>query len=820
MVHNHDDPMNKIPLKSSSGLDDDEKNGGELMQDTEAAEEARREQMRANMLAWMKKLTIVLICFIGIALISYVIISLCFSDWPKSTPNNKNSTNHNNNNNNSNKTVATAAIAATSNLAAAAAENVANSTPDILATESTATAPEATDSFAATTTTTTTTTTRTTTTTSNTPLTATTPTPPTPPTPTATTTLSTTTDSTFKNSTLTDEQPLETSSATSDSNNNNFQTGDISDAAATTATPPSPLQEALPPSIAASTSPTTPPPALALNPLLGTPDTEDENFNSKLGVFKRAAVCSDKETCSQIGSNILSRNGSAVDAAIATLLCNGLTTIQSMGIGGGMLMNVYVRKTKHAFSIDAREVAPFDAKPEIYDENPEASYVGPLSIGVPGELMGYHRAHDQFGKLPWRELVEPSLEICKTGYYMSRHQAKSVRREWDALKNNTHFKSMFVNPETGEPHNVGTLLKPTAELCNTYKLLAENGPLSFYNGTLADLVVEDLQDLGSIISLYDLQSYFADLVSSITMQLGDDTLYAMPPVSGGSVVAHIFSILEGYNFTKADIIDDEAKARTIHRFVEALKFGFARRGELGDLRFNDVRELVSQLTSVEFGSEQRLKINDSHVLAGPHEYGAQFGADEDYTGTSHLSVLAPNGDAVSVTSSVNKYFGSGMIGPRTGIVFNNVMNDFSVKNNYFNLPMAPSNGVDSRKRPMSSMSPMLLTNSKGDIRLVIGAAGGSLVPAAIVEVAARVLWFGEDLKTAVDAPRFYHQLVPDELEYEKDGFNKHVLELLEKRGHKLKIVQEKNTVVCAISRNETAIYANADFRKRGGVAGF
>lgn len=160
---------------------------------------------------------------------------------------------------------------------------------------------------------------------------------------------------------------------------------------------------------------------------------------------------------------------------------------------------------------------------------------------------------------------------------------------------------MFYNETTDTIHPVGTLIKPAEEICKTYQLLAENGAYDFYNGTLAQLVAEDLQDLGSLVEFADLESYRADLVSSVTMQLGDDILYAVPPISSGTIVANVMSILEGYNFSSVDIQDAQHEALTIHRIAEALKFGFAKRWELGDARFNDVRE-VSIEVNKDFGT--------------------------------------------------------------------------------------------------------------------------------------------------------------------------------------------------------------------------
>ncbi|XP_033238764.1 glutathione hydrolase 1 proenzyme isoform X2 [Drosophila pseudoobscura] len=827
--HSNEDAMNKIPLKSASGLDsDEEKNGGELMQDTAAAEEARREQMRAKLLAWMKKLTIVLICFIGIALISYVIISLCFSDWPKSTPHRNSTTTATATATATAPIIATATIIATASTtteatatatATAEATEIASSTAPTATATATATAPISTPTaptartvYDSTTTKpptttistiepTTTTTTRTTTTES-------------------TTTESTTAESnpshkTLKTFTLTDEQPQEQPHQDPEEATpiGNLNLLDGSPGGTTT-----PAEDTLP-NVAASTSATAAPTLSTVFADQVKIDTS-EKFDSILGVYQKAAVSSDNLECSKIGSDILSRNGSAVDAAIAGLLCNGLLTLQSMGIGGGFLMNVYSRKERHATSIDAREVAPYAAEPDIFDKSPEQSFEGPLSIAVPGEVMGYHEAHSRFGQLPWAELVAPSLKLCETGYHVSKHMARALNLTWSNIKDQEQYQ-IYLNKETGRPHAAGTVVKPPKQLCESYKLLADNGPLDFYNGTLAKLLVEDLTELGSIVTGDDLQYYSADVVHSITMELGEDTLYVVPPVSSGSVVAHALSILQGYNFTKDDLATEDLRARTFHRFAEAVKFGFAHRSELGDLHFIDVRELVSKLNSPEFGAQNRAKINDSHVLEGPSAYGAQYGTNGDPDGTSHLVVLAPNGDAVSVTSSVNSYFGSGLIGPRTGIVLNNGMNDFAVENNFYGLPASQANIIAPHKRPMSSQSPVLLADKAGEIRLALGAAGGARIIPAVVEVAARVLWFDQDLKTAIDAPRLYHQLMPDVLEYEQGGFSDPLLQLLAKRGHVLKSVSNVLTsVVTAIARNATAVYANADHRKRGGVAGF
>ncbi|XP_055845780.1 glutathione hydrolase 1 proenzyme-like isoform X2 [Episyrphus balteatus] len=545
-----------------------------------------------------------------------------------------------------------------------------------------------------------------------------------------------------------------------------------------------------------------------------------EEFESKLGVYEKAAVCSDSGICSKVGSDIIKRGGNAVDSVLSVLLCNGIVTMQSMGIGGGFIMNVFIKKDNRAYTIDAREVAPFNAHESMFVKQPSASLSSPEAIAVPGEVMGYYQAHTRFGSLPWKQIIEPAIKICEEGFIMSEHQFGALGLK-PSVKNDTLLRSAFVNNATGEFHEMGSKIMPPRELCQTYVNLSKNGPLDFYNGSIAKDIAADLKDLGSIVTADDLEAYSADFVSSISMPLGRDTLYAVPPVGSGSVVAHILSILNGYNLTKDSFSNETTKALFLHRMAEAFKFGFAKRWELSDMRFNDeLRDLVSQLTSTDFGEELRKKINDSATSDNNEFYGARFSSKDDF-GTSHISVLAPNGDAVSVTSSVNHYFGAGFTGKRTGILFNSGMDDFSTPGvpNQFDLPPAPSNFIEPQKRAMSSMSPMILTNSTGHVKLVIGSAGGSKIITAVAQIIARVVWFGEDIKTAIDAPRIHHQLIPNILSYENESLES-IAKLLEAKGHKTVRFLGRGSTMCGIAQNRTAIYANADFRKRGGIDGF
>ncbi|XP_055373654.1 glutathione hydrolase 1 proenzyme-like isoform X2 [Condylostylus longicornis] len=559
-----------------------------------------------------------------------------------------------------------------------------------------------------------------------------------------------------------------------------------------------------------------------VEPFIPNPQVTQGPSASTLHMFANGGVCSDSALCSAIGKLILQKGGNVVDAAISALLCNGLTTLQSMGIGGGFLMNLYIKSDKKAWTIDAREVAPLQSEKNMFiNLSSNSAIQGPLSIAVPGEIAGYGEALKHFGTMKWKDLIEPSIKICETGFKLTKHMYDSLHIN-PIIKNDTHLRKMFVNNKTNSFYPIGTVVYPSKELCQTYKILAQEGPESFYKGTLADLIADDLKDLGSIIVRSDLNVYHVDMVQSIPVRLTSDSImYVIPPAGSGALVSHILNILRGYNMSRESISKDSASILTYHRIIEAFKFAYAKRASLGDLRFNpEAAYLVSNLTSNMYANEVRNLIFDNKTFDDGKYYGAEFDLKPD-KGTSHLSFLGPNGDAVSVTSTINFYFGCGLTGKRTGIIFNSGMDDFSQPNklSFFELPPSETNFIVPRKRALSSMSPTIITNGKGDVFLVIGAAGGAKIPSAVAQIIVRVLWFEQDIKQAIDAPRIHHQLYPNVVEYEL-GVLQSVIDGLEKLGHKTKRYRDRGSIACGIYKNETALYVNADYRKESGATGF
>ncbi|CAH2048696.1 unnamed protein product, partial [Iphiclides podalirius] len=540
---------------------------------------------------------------------------------------------------------------------------------------------------------------------------------------------------------------------------------------------------------------------------------------SIMRVFHRAAVCTDAAHCSKVGRQILVQNGSAVDAAIASMFCNGVLNHQSMGLGGGFFMTVYIKEEGRAYSVIAREKAPAAATEDMFHGDITKSSKGPLAIGVPGELRGMWAAYKRWGKLPWESLIAPTLQLCEDGYVVSKalHDGLMVA---SYVRNDPNLRKTYYNPTKQQFHRPGTVVKPSEAFCKTLKRIAAKGGDELYNGSLSVDFLDDLQRVGSIISAEDLRNYEAKVTEPLEVPLSNgDILYTPPPPSSGLILVNILNILSGYNFTSLSINTAEDKILTYHRIIEAFKYAYATRTKLGDADFLHLDGLIKNVTSREYGEQLRMRINDTMTSNDTATYGATEYSKGD-SGTAHISIIGTNGDAVSVTSSINYYFGVGFSTLNTGIVMNNVMDDFSSPGivNYFGVRPSSANFIAPGKRPLSSMNPSIIVDRAGNAKVVIGASGGTKITTAVALVIIRKLWFGQTVKQAVDEPRLYHQLLPMRIDYEY-GVTTDVIKGLEAKGHAVQRYRQRGSTVCAVYRNRTAIYANADYRKGGDVDG-
>ena len=489
------------------------------------------------------------------------------------------------------------------------------------------------------------------------------------------------------------------------------------------------------------------------------------------------------------------------------------------------------------YTLNAREAAPALATPDMFGNNSRLARKGPLSVAVPGELAGYWAARQRFGNrsLSWRRIIQPAIELCRDGVPVSWTLA-AVLGDYAFPPNGTPaemaLKATFTDPSTGRGWLEGQMYRRPALADTLDQLAAAGDGLAdlFYRGDLGRRLVADIG--GGLLTEQDLAAYSAVWAEPVVLDLSPRlnlTMYSVPAPGSGPVLAAILNIIQNSDRYEED-------ALFYHRLVEAFKFAYAARGRLGDpLGDPDIAEtvnrLMANLTSADWGKEKYSLINDTATQADLGVYGGGedlLGSVADH-GTAHVSVLAANGDAVSVTSTINLEFGSGLLSPATGIILNDEMDDFSSPGfaNDYELPPSPANYIRPGKRPLSSMSPAIFIDSQGRARLVIGASGGSKITTSTALTAARHLLQGETVRKAVSRPRLHHQLSPNILEYQSqlDGV---IVAGLAARGHVTRDMGGAGSVVGAIAVTSYAgdddrrprVQAAADYRKAGGVDGF
>jgi gamma-glutamyltranspeptidase/glutathione hydrolase len=507
------------------------------------------------------------------------------------------------------------------------------------------------------------------------------------------------------------------------------------------------------------------------------------------------------------GQAILERGGNAVDAAIASAFMAAVAHPFSSGLGGGLFAVVHDAKSGENFALDARETAPAAATAEFYRENPETIRKGARSVGVPGFVQGVWELHQRFGSLPWAELIEPAIALAENGVSVTTWHHKIVNWAAPALED---------FPETRRIQTINGVSPPLgwklvqSDLAQSLRLIQEKGRQALAVGAIAKKI-EQATD-GAVTEL-DLARYEVKWREPIIGNYRGYQYVAMPPPSsGGVLIKEMLNVLQRYDLAALGHNSSEY----IHLVASVGKLAFADRAQvLGDPDFYPVP--IERLTSMAHADELAKRIRTD----GQPQVKATLDTPPDDSGTTHISVLDSSGNAVAITQTINTLFGSKITVPGTGIALNNEMDDFSIDPttpNAWEAVGADANAVKPGKRPLSSMTPMIVLKDDRAV-MSMGGSMGTLIISSVLQTFLNRVEFDFDAQHAVMAPRFHHQWQPDTLSIEAD-IPLDVRTRLEELGHTLRERSMIGAVQLSLYDSESCYFwGGADGRRDSAAAG-
>lgn len=506
---------------------------------------------------------------------------------------------------------------------------------------------------------------------------------------------------------------------------------------------------------------------------------------------KHAMAVSVHPLASQAGVDIMKEGGNAVDAAVAVGFALAVVHPQAGNLGGGGFM-LFRRPDGEVHFLDFREKAPAAATRDMYlDKNgkviPDLSTVGYKSIGVPGSVGGLAYAQKHWGKLPLAKVMAPAIKLARDGFPLAESDAKDLQ---DPILAKFPV-SRRIFQRDGHYYKAGDIFKQP-ELARTLERIAKN-PDDFYHGAIARELAADMRKGGGLITTKDLADYqVVERPPIHGTYRGYDIYSAPPPSSGGIVMMEALNILEGYPLKKLG-----RGTEAIHLTIEAYRRAFYDRAQfLGDPDFSKIP--VAPLIDKKYGAAWRADLDPDHAspskdLKRPQEFTQleRYAASHppvvfahEPEQTTHYSVVDSAGDAVAVTTTLNNTFGSGVTANPLGFLMNDEMDDFASAPgvpNMYGLIQGEANAVGPGKRPLSAMTPTIVTKD-GKLFLVLGSPGGPTIITTVANALMGVVDYGMNIQEAVDAPRFHHQWMPDRVMVEK-AFPQDKVEALEKMGH-------------------------------------
>jgi gamma-glutamyltranspeptidase / glutathione hydrolase len=490
-------------------------------------------------------------------------------------------------------------------------------------------------------------------------------------------------------------------------------------------------------------------------------------------------VASGSALASAVGRDILKAGGNAVDAAVAVGFALQVTHAEAGNIGGGGFMMLRMRDGK-AYALDYRETAPAKATRDMYldakGQPTDKSISGILSAGVPGSVAGMLAAEKRFGKLPLARVMAPAIALARDGFVVDSFHARSLAGELSRLKRYSAAAAAQYSV-AGKAVTPGTVLEQP-DLARTLEAIRDHGRDGFYKGWVADSIVAEMQRDGGIMTAADLAAYEPKWREPLKINYRGYTIYSMPPSSsGGATLAMILNIMEGFG-----TLPPFGSTALLHRESEAMRRAFGDRNRfLGDPDFEKLPMLPKMLSKT-YAATVRASIDLKHATPTP-PFDPSI---KDGPSTTHYSVVDAAGDAVSITTTLNNSYGSAMLVAGAGFLLNDEMDDFASapgKPNMFGLVQGEINAIKPGKRMLSAMTPSIVLDPAGQLKMVVGTPGGPTIITQVYHVISNVIDHGMTLADAIAAPRQHHQGLPDEIQLNRDGFLPAVIDSLKAMGH-------------------------------------
>jgi gamma-glutamyltranspeptidase/glutathione hydrolase len=539
---------------------------------------------------------------------------------------------------------------------------------------------------------------------------------------------------------------------------------------------------------------------------------------------KNGMVVTAQEKATRIGVEVLRKGGNAIDAAVAVGYALAVVYPAAGNLGGGGFMTLQLADGRKTF-IDFREAAPLAATASMYlDANgnviPDLSTRGHLAVAVPGTVSGLEYARAKYGSMARAPLIAPSIALAERGFVLAQGDADMLREGTDDFRKDAASAAVFLSDH--QPFQAGALFRQR-DLARTLRNISQRGTAGFYQGETAAALIAASRAGKGILTQADLDRYQTRELAPVECDYrGFHIVAAPPPSSGGIVLCEMLNILEGYPLREYGY----GSARAVHFEIEAMRHAYVDRNHLlGDPAF--VSNPTEKLLDKHYAETLRLQISPLH--AGNSAALKPGIAAREGTHTTHYSIADRFGNAVAVTYTLNDWFGARVTAAGTGVLLNNEMDDFTAKAgvaNMYGLVQNDTNRIEPGKRPLSSMTPTIVTRN-GKPWMIVGTPGGSRIITAVLQTLLNVIDYDMDLQEAVDAPRIHQQWLPEETFVETRALSPDTRQLLIDMGHKLIAPQPENHVAAILIGapalnakpvGEMIFYGAIDPRRNTGLA--